>query len=55
MQKKPFFIFTVIVLLFVIVVWCYVDYIQEEKKSFEVNIYKKEASFMQKTLASMLD
>jgi diguanylate cyclase (GGDEF)-like protein len=55
MQKKPFFIFTVIALLFVIVVWCYVDYIQEEKKSFEVNIYKKEASFMQKTLASMLD
>jgi len=55
MQKKIFLSLVAILIGALVFVWIYVDYIQKEKNQLEQDIYKNEAKFMEKNLASMID
>jgi len=55
MNKKTFLIFVAILIGSLISLWAYIDYIQEQKSKQEEVIYKNEADFMEKNLASMID
>ncbi|MEN4053740.1 MULTISPECIES: diguanylate cyclase [Sulfurimonas] len=55
MQKKSFILIFLIVMVAFFMLWHYMDYIKHEKKDLEYRIYKEEALFMQKNLASMID
>ena len=55
MNKKTFLALVLIVVGSFFSLWLYINYIQEQKRQQEKEIYQTEATFMEKNLASMID
>jgi len=55
MNKKTFLTLVFIVIASFFSLWMYIDYIQQQRGQQEQKIYRNEAEFMKKNLASMID